>query len=131
MPAIDALTMAEGGIVPFWTVADRENEAEWLTFSLHQKARQLENQGSRVRVHTAHGQPAEQIMRIAKDEHADLIVLPAHGRGGARSVGLGSVANRIAQGASTPVLLLRTWEHPTSLARHGNRVEDLTAELVL
>jgi nucleotide-binding universal stress UspA family protein len=123
--------MAEDGLASSWTVADREDEAERLTASLHEKALQLDAQGYRVRTKIAHGRSAEEILRFALEEQADLIVLPAHGRGGSQRSGPGSVATRIAQGASTPVLLLRNLQHTSQYQQHVNWVEELTAEVQL
>jgi nucleotide-binding universal stress UspA family protein len=52
-------------------------------------------------------QPAAAILEYARDNAADLIALATHGRGGAVRLLLGSVADKIVRGASTPVLLYR------------------------
>jgi nucleotide-binding universal stress UspA family protein len=52
-------------------------------------------------------QPAAAILEYARDHAADLIALATHGRGGAERLLLGSVADKIVRGASTPVLLYR------------------------
>lgn len=57
--------------------------------------------------HTAAGDPAEEVVRLAERGHADLIVMATHGRSGlARSV-LGSVTDRVALRSTVPVLVVR------------------------
>jgi nucleotide-binding universal stress UspA family protein len=51
------------------------------------------------------------IIREARHSQTDLIVLGTHGRTGLKHVFLGSVAERVVQLASGPVLTVRTPEH--------------------
>lgn len=53
------------------------------------------------------GQPAERIVRAAKANHADLIVMGTHGRSGLAKLFLGSVAERVVGTAPCPVLTAR------------------------
>ena len=53
------------------------------------------------------GAPAEQIIRQAKRWRADLIVMGTHGRSGIGRAFMGSVAERVLQHASCPVLTAR------------------------
>ena len=50
---------------------------------------------------------AEEIVRAAKDWHADLIVIGTHGRRGMKRVVMGSDAELVLRHAPTPVLLVR------------------------
>lgn len=50
--------------------------------------------------------PAEEIIRSAREERADLVVLATHGYGAVRRALIGSVASGVARGASCPVLLV-------------------------
>jgi len=50
------------------------------------------------------GVPAEQIARVAKSRHADVIVMGTHGRTGLTRAFLGSVAARVVAIAGCPVL---------------------------
>ncbi len=54
------------------------------------------------------GDPGRQIVGYAKHHNADLIALPSHGRGGIKSLGLGSVAERVVRLTDRPVLVLRS-----------------------
>ena len=53
------------------------------------------------------GDPAGEIVRIAGDEGAEMIVLGTHGRRGLARVLMGSDAEQIARTAPVPVLLVR------------------------
>jgi nucleotide-binding universal stress UspA family protein len=55
----------------------------------------------------SHVQPATAILNEASDQGIDLIALATHGRGGLRRVLLGSVADKVLRGATTPVLVYR------------------------
>src|SRR5262245_37856393 len=53
------------------------------------------------------GDPAEQILRRADEEGADLIVLGTHGRTGLARLLMGSVAETVLGGASCSVLVVK------------------------
>jgi nucleotide-binding universal stress UspA family protein len=53
------------------------------------------------------GDPAEQILQVAKDRGVDLIVMTSHGRGTAGRMMYGSVADRVLRNASLPVMMIR------------------------
>jgi len=53
------------------------------------------------------GQPADEIVRLAADRGASLVVVASHGRGGLARVVLGSVSSRVAARAPCPVLIVR------------------------
>jgi nucleotide-binding universal stress UspA family protein len=56
---------------------------------------------------TVGGPAADTIVREAKKQRADLIVLGTHGRRGVRRLVLGSDAEQVVRTASVPVLLVR------------------------
>jgi nucleotide-binding universal stress UspA family protein len=51
-----------------------------------------------------------EIVRIAEDEHADMIVIATHGMTGWRRIPFGSVAKKVVEEAECPVLVLRAHE---------------------
>jgi universal stress protein A len=53
------------------------------------------------------GDPAREIVRLAKDDNVDLIVLSTHGRTGLSRVLMGSVAEVVVRRAHCPVLTLK------------------------
>lgn len=52
------------------------------------------------------GGPAAEILRVAEERKASVIVIATHGRTGVVRFALGSVADRVIRGASCPVLLI-------------------------
>jgi nucleotide-binding universal stress UspA family protein len=60
-----------------------------------------------VRMHVRVGTPADEIVALAKELDADLIVVGTHGRRGVRRLLLGSVARAILRHAGCPVLVVR------------------------
>ena len=68
----------------------------------------LARQGFRkVKTAVWYGAPASAIVEAARVEKADLIVMTTHGRSGLGRLILGSVAEAVVRGTSTPILLLR------------------------
>jgi universal stress protein A len=55
----------------------------------------------------AHGTPAEEIIRTAKDQETDLIVISTHGHTGLKHLFLGSTAERVIRHVHCPVLVVR------------------------
>jgi nucleotide-binding universal stress UspA family protein len=53
------------------------------------------------------GKPAEEILRLAREEGIDLIVMGTHGRTGLRHLLLGSVAEEVTRHAPCPVFAVR------------------------
>ncbi len=53
------------------------------------------------------GHPGVEIVKAAKDWHADVIVLGSHGRGGVTRLLLGSVAESVLRHAPCPILVVR------------------------
>jgi universal stress protein A len=61
----------------------------------------------RVETLVTHGAPAAEILRIAGEQKASLIVIATHGRTGLLRLALGSVAERVIRDAPCPVLVVR------------------------
>jgi universal stress protein A len=61
----------------------------------------------RVRTLIGHGDAGYEIVRIARDESADLIVIATHGLTGWHHLIFGSVAERVVRSAACPVLTIR------------------------
>ena len=51
-----------------------------------------------------------EIVRIAENDHADMIVIATHGMTGWRRIPFGSVAKKVVEEAKCPVLVLRASE---------------------
>lgn len=63
--------------------------------------------GITVRTVVRRGSPSAEIVALASEEHADLVIMGTHGRAGVSRVLLGSVADRVIRTASCPVLTVR------------------------
>jgi nucleotide-binding universal stress UspA family protein len=71
-------------------------------------AHRLESRGMNVRTHVVvEDKPARAILQEAEGEHAGLIAMETHGRGGLARLFFGSVADTVVRGAHVPVLIHR------------------------
>jgi nucleotide-binding universal stress UspA family protein len=93
-----------GGFEP----SDEQLRAEANDY-LNRVAERLQQQGINVQTHVALGpHPASAILDTAQRLGVDLIALATHGRRGLPRLLLGSVADKVIRGASTPVLVQRS-----------------------
>jgi nucleotide-binding universal stress UspA family protein len=67
---------------------------------------------SHVRCAVWYGAPAPAIIDAAALDHVELIVMASHGRSGLGRVVMGSVAESVLRGTTTPILLLRDAHAP-------------------
>jgi len=79
---------------------------EQMKEKLAQLAREQINAEVPVFPHVEKGKPWAEIIRLAEQHEADLIVLGTHGRTGLQHWLLGSTAERVVQHASCPVLVV-------------------------
>jgi len=68
---------------------------------------ELASQGLQVRTHLAMGDPSDELIRVSKDEHADLIAMSTHGHRFLSDLIHGTTADRVRHLVKVPVLLLR------------------------
>jgi nucleotide-binding universal stress UspA family protein len=66
--------------------------------------------GPQLDICERHGDPAEEIIYLAREMNVDMIVIASHGRGTFDRLRLGSVADRVVRSASTPVMVVRQSE---------------------
>jgi nucleotide-binding universal stress UspA family protein len=95
---------------PFTGDRVREVYAEarqWVQQQLERWAADTRGAGLKVRTALRTGVPHREIVALALDERADLVVLGTHGRGGIDRALLGSVADRVIRTAPCPVLSVR------------------------
>lgn len=88
---------------------------------LRAKLLQLRPPGETVQVEhrLAEGDAATEILDLAEQARADLIVMGTHGRGGLRRVLMGSVAEEVVRKAPCPVLTVRTPSPEASVPAKG------------
>jgi nucleotide-binding universal stress UspA family protein len=86
--------------------------SRWPAEYLQQCASQQHAAGVTAHTTMRLGEPAEEILALADEIPADLIVMATHGRSGIDRVLLGSVAERVTGRSRIPVILLRPNQHP-------------------
>ena len=74
---------------------------------LRELGHQMERKGLKTRTLLGYGDPASEIVRIADQERADLIVIATFGKTGWRRLAFGSVAEKVVRSATCPVLTVR------------------------
>ena len=85
-------------------------------------AARLKGQGFKsVETSVWYGSAASAIVEAAHVRKADLIVMSTHGRSGLGRLILGSVAESVLRGTTTPILLLRAPEAPLETPRGAGR----------
>ena len=74
-------------------------------------AKEIREKGLAVREIVVQGKPSAEIVRIAKEEGVDIIVLGTHGKGMLDQALFGSTAERVIRKAPCPVLTCQLHEH--------------------
>lgn len=95
-------------VAPVGTVPHLATSPEQMARGQQQLEQFLSEAGiSDVKANIVEGDPGHEIVKLAKQLHADLIVMPSHGRTGLAHILIGSVAERVVRLAHCPVLVLR------------------------
>ena len=84
-----------------------EHGEEPLPAAMNVAARELRAAGSTVETRVLTGDPADIIVQSAANGGADIIVMASQGRGAVGRLLHGSVADRVARGATVPVMVVR------------------------
>ena len=87
-----------------WSINERED----VDAMLGQVGAPLKERGIEIKVTARQGNPADAILDVAEEEHADLIIVGNKGMAGARRFLLGSVPNKISHHAPCSVMIVRT-----------------------
>jgi nucleotide-binding universal stress UspA family protein len=95
------LNVMEPGVM-FGEVTDESRRK-----NVEKHLRQQIKDDGKVTTHAVVGDPGQEIVSFAKNEAADLIVIPSHGYGFFKHLLLGSVAERVVRLAHCPVLVLK------------------------
>jgi nucleotide-binding universal stress UspA family protein len=82
-------------------------ESEQARETLDKARARLDGKGLNVRTVEAHGEAGDAVVRVAKDEGADLIVVGTRGRNVAQRAVLGSVSSDVVHHAECDVLVVR------------------------
>lgn len=84
-----------------------EQGRKWVEDELEKWASAARAQGMTVRTIVRTGSANEEIVNLATDEGAELIIMGTHGRTGLNRMLLGSVADRVIRFSPCPVLTVR------------------------
>jgi nucleotide-binding universal stress UspA family protein len=84
------------------------NPREDVTLTLENAAAPAKQEGVEVELHPRQGDPADAILDVAEEVHADLIIVGNKGMTGAKRFLLGSVPNKISHHAPCGVYIVRT-----------------------
>ena len=97
-----------GGKAPVPEAAEWSVGSDFKVDAVLERARATARGGSvEIEVHAPKGDAADALVRTAKDQNADLIVMGSRGMRGARRV-LGSVPNKVSHQAPCDVLIVQT-----------------------
>lgn len=84
-----------------------EAEVQRARGYLDRVAERLRGKGLRVATEVRRGNPAEEIVALARERQADLIAISTHGRSGLGRLVFGSVAEAVIRTAGIPVLVIK------------------------
>lgn len=82
-------------------------QRRWAEETLEARVGDLRQRGLKASWRVQVGVPFEEIVKVAEEERADMIVMGTHGRSGLNRALLGSVAERVVRLARCPVLTVR------------------------
>ena len=107
--ALHLLHVAEN---PFLRAAsgDRRSREEAASRWLQDRLTEADRRRGAVTIVEQSDEPASEILRYAKSNNIDLIVIGTHGRTGLARAALGSVAETVVRAASCPVLTVHSAE---------------------
>ena len=97
------LSPVEPGVV--WQVVDDANRASHAREAIEERLSDDKYAG--IHISVLFGDPGDEITKQAETSHADMIIMPSHGRTGLKRLLIGSVAERVVRLAHCPVLVLR------------------------
>ncbi len=78
-----------------------------VTEQCGQAVSQLKAKGMEVKLRIEKGIPFQEILRVAKEENASLIVIGSHGKSNVEEMLLGSVSEAVVRHSTQPVLVVK------------------------
>lgn len=112
LPHVAPLAKATGARLLFMiTVEPGAKElypVEVLARNLFREQKRLHKQGVQTEMSIRYGDPVEEILSFANDQHADLVAISTHGRTGLDRAVYGSVTESVLRKGPLPLLILRT-----------------------
>jgi nucleotide-binding universal stress UspA family protein len=128
IPYVTGFASATGALLVLFRAADSESAVAGADDYLEQIAAGIRKTGMGVATHSYAGQPAEAIVKAARNYEADIIAMTGHARPGGRKDLIGSAAQGVLSQCETPVLALRTadtaWVQPSAIVAGLDGSED-------
>ena len=109
---LDTALLAAPASLGGMPLVDPEPLMNQIDIALAARVAKATEAGLRCQSSSLDGYPAKEIVRHAEKTGADLIVIGTHGRTGIAHVIMGSVAQRVVQRASCPVLVVPPEREP-------------------
>jgi len=108
MHVVGAIPMVDSpaGVTGFDVSAYQRELTDSAQRSLQERLEKHVPEGVTARTLVVHGEAAHEIVRVAKEEDANLIVLSTHGESGWRHRIFGSVTEKVIRMAECPVLTI-------------------------
>jgi len=100
---LPTIELAEPGVI--WETIDDEARRRHAEAAFRERF--AKTPFEKVDFQVRFGDPGREIAAFAEKLHADLIVMPSHGRTGLSRLFIGSVAERVVRLAHCPVLILK------------------------
>jgi nucleotide-binding universal stress UspA family protein len=107
--ALDLVHVVQAG-APQPDAEPKSEYLEWVLRQLQREAERARELGAQVRVHLKHGSPDEALIAVAREVDAELVVIGPLGGRAPGTFLLGGHADRLAQCAHVPVLIVRDAE---------------------
>ena len=109
----DLHVVAVGRVPEYAETQDEVNEAREQAEAFYGKRLEealafLKARGVAATAHVAYGKPSEQVLRLADEIRADLVVLGAHAHSSLRRRFLGGTADKVVDDAECSVLVVRS-----------------------
>jgi nucleotide-binding universal stress UspA family protein len=102
------LAVSEVADMPELMMEDRIKSKGAVMDSILEEAAEIAiSEGADVQTALRHGHPANQILKYAKENDIDMIVIGSRGLGDTKGMIMGSVSRAITKGAEMPVLIVR------------------------
>lgn len=100
---LPTIELAEPGVI--WETIDDDARRRHVEAAFRERF--ANTPVANVDFHVRFGDPGREIAAFAESLHAELIVMPSHGRTGLSRLFIGSVAERVVRLAHCPVLILK------------------------
>jgi len=98
------------GLEPIWIGSlsdDLEKSGKLILKDAKKKIKEKKTKIKKISTKLLHGNPADEIVKLAKDEKFDLIVIGSRGLSGVKELILGSVSSKVVNHATVPVLVVK------------------------